>query len=250
MTVCGFTLTKDDINVKREFNGDAKRFEAASSEDGSLMIAIDTTCDEEVLQELRARTFAATVQKLRKSSGLVVSDRVEIFYEESGDSVVSKDGVSTLVSAAMLKHSASTVKRIKSLPLTMELCSKQAIIIIKEVITDLDISKKPITIMLTQPCIAVDTGAVALLINNATSGNTDPTTPTGVSVSNTPAMAAMYLQSMDYDRLLSLESVEVTVDTFSLLLKKGVHYFQSANEMILSPNFSDKNNYPNLPSSL
>jgi isoleucyl-tRNA synthetase len=246
MIVCGFTLTKDDINVKREFNGDTKRFEAASSEDGSLMIAIDTTCDEEVLQELRARTFAATVQKLRKSSGLVVSDRVEIFYEESGDGVVSKEGVSTLVSAAMLKHSSSTVKRIKSLPLTMELCSKQAIVIIKEVITDLDISKKPITIMLTQPCIAVDIGAVALLIDALSSANLNPPG----TVSNTPNMAAMYLQSMDYDRLLSLESVDVTIDNIALVLKKGIHYFQSANEMVLSSNFSNRNTYPNLPTSL
>jgi hypothetical protein len=124
----------------------------------------------------------------------------------------------------------------------MELCSKHAIVIIKEVITDLDISKKPITIMLTQPCIAVDVGAVALLIDAEL-------TPPG-SVSNIPTMAAMYLQSMDYDRLLSLESVDVTIDNISLVLKKGVHYFQSANDMVLSTNFTDRNAYPNLPSSL
>jgi hypothetical protein len=128
----------------------------------------------------------------------------------------------------------------------MELCSKHAIVIIKEVITDLDISKKPITIMLTQPCVATDVGAVALLIDAVSSAKL---TPPG-SVSNIPTMAAMYLQSMDYDRLLSLESVDVTIDNISLVLKKGVHYFQSANDMVLSPNFTDKNTYPNLSSSL
>ena len=48
------------------------------------MIAIDTTCDEELFQELRARSVVSAVQKLRKSSGMVVSDRVEVFYEITG----------------------------------------------------------------------------------------------------------------------------------------------------------------------
>ena len=34
--------------VRRAFNGDEKRYEAAVSDDGALMVAIDTTCDDEV----------------------------------------------------------------------------------------------------------------------------------------------------------------------------------------------------------
>ena len=37
-----------DVVVRRAFNGDEKRYEAAVSDDGALMVAIDTTCDEEV----------------------------------------------------------------------------------------------------------------------------------------------------------------------------------------------------------
>ena len=191
MTVCGFELTKDDVVVKREFSGDAKVYEACVSDDGSLMIAIDTTCDEEVLQELRARTLAATVQKLRKSAGLVVSDRVEIFYEEQG----APNGTATgPIAAALLKHASSTVKRIKMLPLPMELRSKNASTIISEEVKDAEISKSPVTFVLTQPVVAVDLEAVAELIKSSSS-----------DAQLAPEMVAMYLQSMDYDRALSTE---------------------------------------------
>lgn len=191
------------------------------------MIAVDTECDEEILQELRARTFAATVQRLRKTAGLVVSDKVEIFYEDSAE----KTGGINSVSAAMLRHSTSTVKRIKSLPLDLGLCSSRATVIIRETITDADISKAPITIVLTHPCIAVDTGAI---------------TASGT----VPSMAAMYLQSMSYDRVSSMPEVQVTIDKTSLTLKRGVHYFLSANEMVLSPSFTDRAAFPNLPKEL
>ena len=109
------------------------------------MIAIDATCDEEVLQELRAKTVAATVQRLRKSCGLVVGDRVEIFYEEG-----TGKGAESTIGPSLAKHAATTVARIKSLPLPMALCSPQAIVIVKEVVNDPDISKSPVTIVLTQ----------------------------------------------------------------------------------------------------
>lgn len=49
------------------------------------MVAVDTLCDEEVYNELRAKTFVSYIQKLRKSNGLVLTDRVEIFYDEDGE---------------------------------------------------------------------------------------------------------------------------------------------------------------------
>ena len=39
---------RQDVVVRRAFNGDEKRYEAAVSDDGALMVAIDTTCDDEV----------------------------------------------------------------------------------------------------------------------------------------------------------------------------------------------------------
>lgn len=204
------------------------------------MICIDTTCDDEILQELRARTFAATVQKLRKSAGLVVGDKVEIFYDESSEGSGINSGINS-ISAAMLKHSAATVKRIKCLPLDYSLCSKQAIVVYKEIINDTDISKSPITIYLTQPCIAVDVHMItSTLLSSVESSK-------GENVSN---MAAMYLQSMEYERISSLSSVEVTVDSISLVLQRGKHFFLTANEMVTSSEFSGRSKIPNLPTEL
>lgn len=255
MTVCGFELNKEDVVVKREFSGDAKRYEAAVSEDGSLMIAIDTTCDEEVLQELRAKTIAATVQRLRKSAGLVVADRVEIFYEEGGAPAAAKGkaapaagagaGAAVLgggsVAASLLKYVGITVARVKSLPLPLALCSPQAITIVREVVNDPDISKGSVTIVLTQPCVAVDSGAIGLLIPppalaDATQRNVDLV-----------AIAAMYVQSMDSASLMASPAVRFVVEKVPLTLTRGVHYFATANEMVSSGGFTGRSRYPYLP---
>ncbi|CAE7497359.1 ileS, partial [Symbiodinium microadriaticum] len=135
MNVCGHELTSEDIVVKRQFAGDAKRYEACVSDDGSLIVAIDTTIDDDVYEELRARTLAAAVQRMRKSAGLVVTDKVEVFYDEQEGNAV-KSSLST--------HAASTIKRIKTFPLPMALMSRGAVRIYEEVIDDRDLSTKAV----------------------------------------------------------------------------------------------------------
>lgn len=46
--MCGETLAGDDLMLKRGFKGDANVFEAAVSEDGKLMVLLDTRQDEKV----------------------------------------------------------------------------------------------------------------------------------------------------------------------------------------------------------
>lgn len=83
--------------------GDATVYEACASDDGKLLVAIDTTCDEEILFELKARLIAGCVQKLRKSAGLIVGDKIEVFYEEMIPPVLpvpSADSSAPVVTAA------------------------------------------------------------------------------------------------------------------------------------------------------
>lgn len=49
ISVCGETLAGDDIMVKRGFRGDETMFEAAVSEDGKVMVILDTRQDEKVM---------------------------------------------------------------------------------------------------------------------------------------------------------------------------------------------------------
>jgi isoleucyl-tRNA synthetase len=220
--ILGFTLTKDDITVKREFNGDGKRYEACANDDGSLMIAIDTTQDEELFQELRSRTVIATVQKLRKSSGLSVMDRVEIFYSVSG----SKDDAVAMksISDSLMRNADTVQKRLKMVPLPRDRMPPRAVVIATEQVTDSDICEKgKFTLYLTQLAVSVSMDAIASMCSAAVEGS-------GIPAATTVENAAMYLQTMEYEALVATEAVVVEVDGVSFSFKKGVHYFASSEE--------------------
>ena len=208
ITLCGFELTTDDLVLKREFSGDKKRYEACVSDDGSLVIAIDTTCDDDVYEELRAKTLAACVQKMRKSAGLIVGDVVEVFYDEERGGAVK---------SAMNVHAISTVKRIKTFPLPLALKPAGAIVVYEEIVDDRDLSPKPVKVVLTAPCLSVNEEAVLSV-----------TTSKEVT-----SLTSMYLQTMDYERVLTAQdSWDVTVAGVNVKLQRGVHYFATANDMV------------------
>lgn len=231
MVVLGYELTHEDLVVKREFIGDNKQYEAAVSDDGSLMIVIDTTCDEEILAELRARQIAASVQKLRKSSGLVITDKVEIFYEDT------QDAFGGLLSASLVSHYDLTMKRIKTIPLPMSLRSKYCSNVASEIINDDEISKNTINLVLTAQCAAVDHVAVRLILAASSSdANVD--------------LITMYVQTMDYERVMSSATLEVVLeDNTKITLTRDVHYFSSVLEMVCRGSKSIRDSYPHLPTS-
>lgn len=206
ITIADFELTGEDLVIKREFNGDTKIYEAAVSEDGSLLVAIDTSQDADMLVELRARTLAATVQKLRKASGLNAQDRVEVFFEEKG----------TAIADALAKHATDIVQRIRSLPLPMILRPKYCSIIAKEIINDSDISKDPLTLVLTRPTTSVDLSSLFEQVE--TEVNVD--------------MVAMYLQTLDYEHVCNSRELHFRLDSKDITVKNGVDYFASATELV------------------
>ena len=59
----------------------SERYEADSS--GEILVLLDTTPDQTMLEEGVAREVINRVQKLRKSAGLKVSDKVTMFYTVS-----------------------------------------------------------------------------------------------------------------------------------------------------------------------
>lgn len=213
ITVCGYTLTTEEIVVKREFNGDNKKYEAAVSEDGSLLIALDTTCDASIFEELRARTIAATVQKLRKASGLVIGDKIEIFYEEE---------IGTDVSNALSKHSDATLKRIRVLPLPISLMPKHAKIIASETLQDNDLSKGKVTITLTSPTITINRMNLASLINLDGDSNV-----TNSLIDNIESL----LLSMDYLKLTTQENYTINVENKTFTVIKNIHYYATVTDM-------------------
>ena len=222
--LCGFELTKEDLVVKREFNGDSKTFEAAVSDDGALLVAIDTTCDEELFLEMRSRVLISSAQKLRKSSGLVMTDIVDVFFDESvGDGVQS----------AVAKHASAIAKKLKCLPLPLSLRPKFSREFAKDIIRNDDVSKGDVNLYFTVPCIATDDESLLGLTGSE-------------AVSQ---MLAMYIQTMDYERAASAASLKINLDNMNFTVERGIHYFTSATEMALNSQ-NVRRGHPWLPTSL
>jgi len=93
LTVAGYELSGEELLLKKEFKGDTSIYQAESSQDGSLLVVLDTRQDERVLAQATARELVNRVQKLRKRVGLKLTDVVEIYYEtaEKGIQEVSED---------------------------------------------------------------------------------------------------------------------------------------------------------------
>ena len=224
IVLCDFELTKEDLVVKREFSGDSKTYEAAVSDDGSLLVAIDTTCDEELFLEMRSRVLISSAQKLRKSSGLVMTDVVDVFFEES-----TGTGVQTAVS----KHGSAIVKKLKCLPLPNSLRPKHSREFAKDVIRNDDVSKGDVNLYFTVPCVATDDEALLSLTGSESAAG----------------MLAMYIQTADYERVIAAPIFRVNLDNVNYIVERGVHYFSSATELALrSPNVRKVHSW--LPSSL
>lgn len=214
--VCGFSLTTEDLVVKREFNGDTKKYEACASDDGSLLVAIDTTCDEELFCELRMRSVVGAFQKLRKSTGLTPTDRVEMFYE-----VVKADGqepeAQGLVDAALNVHKDSVLKRLKQMPLPVSFRPTHSVLVGKECLEESDVSKGTFVVYLTRPQVSVDIDALAALAGGS---------------KQTAEMIRMYLSSVDYSQVETTPSLTVNLDGTAYTLQQGAHYFSSAESRV------------------
>lgn len=83
------TLCADDLMLKRGFKGNKDVFEAAVSEDGKVMVVLDTRKDEKVLSQKLAREIVSRIQKLRKKSGLQVGETVEVRARETEATEIS-----------------------------------------------------------------------------------------------------------------------------------------------------------------
>ena len=59
-------------------------WEGSVHSDGDVVVSIDTTPDEALISAGKCRELITNIQKLRKSAGLVIEDKIEAFYDEVG----------------------------------------------------------------------------------------------------------------------------------------------------------------------
>jgi len=80
----GLTISaKDELISKLAFSREGDHWESKSTPEGDVVVAVDCTQDEAILSSGRSRELINAIQQLRKAAGLDLSDKVEVFFEES-----------------------------------------------------------------------------------------------------------------------------------------------------------------------
>ncbi|CAM9142618.1 unnamed protein product [Choristocarpus tenellus] len=210
VTAGGETLSGDDITLVRGFKGDKEVYEAAVSEDGSLMVVLDTRQNSKVLSQKLAREVVNRVQKLRKKAGLSVGDVVEVFFTDE-----TEGGV---ITAAIETNAALIYEAVRAMPLPVSCMQKHAVPVGEERTVVVG-PAEDLTVYLTRPCLTLKTGAIDKKCKEA-----------GLDSDVT----CQLLTSLDYDNLVQEDrsALELTVGNITVEVIKGDDYFYDAREAL------------------
>ena len=99
-TVAGQSgIVMDDVVVKYQFREGISDYE--TNTDNDVLILMSTKMDDETTNAWRARTFVSKVQMLRKTSGLLITDKVQVYFSGDDDLVASIEACSDLVNGTL-----------------------------------------------------------------------------------------------------------------------------------------------------
>ncbi|GAB9463465.1 Isoleucine-trna ligase [Globisporangium polare] len=135
-------LSGDDVLVKREFKGDTAIYEADVSASGNLTVIIDTREDEQLKLQGCAREFVTRVQKLRKKAGLVLQDKIQVYFAEHEGS--------NAITTALQAFLGTVAAPLGTTPAPLALLPSHAVTIIAE---DAQFFDSSISIVVTRPAV-------------------------------------------------------------------------------------------------
>ncbi|CAH0517604.1 unnamed protein product [Peronospora belbahrii] len=210
VTMDGHDLTGDDLLVKREFKGDTTIFEADVSPEGNLMVIIDTREDEQLKMQGCAREVITRVQKLRKKAGLVVQDKIHVYFEEKG----GEDGP---ISTAIRSFLPMIISALGTAPAPLSLQPAHSVPIVSE---EAQFADSSIKVVIARPAVLFAPAEVL--------AKHETTMPV--------EHFAAYVASMKYEDVkAALESVNASVAvrtaTAKVTLKANVDVFLDAKEL-------------------
>lgn len=138
-----------------EFSREGDEWEATTRSDGSLVVAIDCTQDEDTKSSGMSRELINAVMNLRKASGLDILDEVEIFFKEV-------DG-SSLVENAVSRNTNLFENKFKgAIPLPLKLAPSWSVTIRSEKV---DIGGTQVDVFISRPAVACRDGLESSLMN-------------------------------------------------------------------------------------
>lgn len=205
--IVGHTLSLDDVIVKKEFKGNAEKYYGMKNEDGSLLVILDITQDEEVFIHSNAREIVSRIQRLRKACGLKIGDEVEMFYEvNAGES-------DEWVRNCLKVGRESVIGTLKSIPLPGSFRNPFSQILAKDTFRTVD--NKTLSVMISKPTLIVSPQSIAKVNSE-------------LNVNGVNGILA-YLDSTTKESPIP---ISVSVDGIEVDLQPYEHYFFSAFDMV------------------
>jgi len=204
--IVGHTLSLDDVIVKKEFKGNAEKYYGMKNEDGSLLVILDITQDEEVFIHSNAREIVSRIQRLRKACSLKIGDEVEMFYEvNAGES-------DEWVRNCLKVGRESVIGTLKSIPLPGSFRNPFSQILAKDTFRTVD--NKTLSVMISKPTLIVSPQSIAKVNSE-------------LNVNGVNGILA-YLDSTTKESPIP---ISVSVDGIEVDLQHE-HYFFSAFDMV------------------
>ncbi|DBA03205.1 TPA: hypothetical protein N0F65_003925 [Lagenidium giganteum] len=199
-------LSGEDLIVKRQFKGDAKIYEADVSAERNVMVIIDVREDDELKMQGCAREFITRVQKMRKKAGLVVQDKIQVYFSESNEAKP--------ITAAVQKFMGMVSSSLGTVPAPASLLPAHSVTIVTE---DAEFADSAIKLIVTRPAVFFAEDA---------------------ALAKASAIAAedvkAYVASMEYAdvkaALTSSGSLTIQVQSTKVTLAHGTHLFLDAKD--------------------
>jgi Domain of unknown function (DUF5915) len=114
-------------------------------QDGSLVVAVDCTQDEEILSAGKSRELINGIQQLRKNAGLDLKDKVEAFFLEDEGVTVVEDAVSRNVALFQSKFK-------DSVPLPQRFAPSYSVVLKS---AEIEVGGSSVTVSICRPAIAL-----------------------------------------------------------------------------------------------
>jgi isoleucyl-tRNA synthetase len=207
VNIGGQALEPSDLVFMLQPKFDAETYEGLASADGRFMILIDITKDESIILEACSREMTNRVQKLRKSTGLQVADKVTAYVSDNGG-----DG-SVFKALQMFKDG---VRKQIGLPLYPASFRPKYGTQIGVDTFKYGKGEVSVELVVPGPTMCPDEALMA-------SCKGDKSLVEKVNA---------FVSTMGLETLGSLDTLTATVDKEEVTLKKGEHYFMSVEEMV------------------
>uniref|UniRef100_A0A7S2AHV0 isoleucine--tRNA ligase n=1 Tax=Octactis speculum TaxID=3111310 RepID=A0A7S2AHV0_9STRA len=202
-----FEVTSTDLTVKRSFAGDTEVYSHTESDDGSIVVAVNITENQQVIDNWLSREFVGRVQKLRKASGIDIADTIDVFYAEEGSGEVA---------VALDRMSVFIKQKLRCTPAPLALLPANPLLTPQE---SAKAHNSELTVAITWPLLVLSKPALAKSYPKVA-----------------PEIVELLLASLDREKCVAAGTkvLKFHVDGETLELVLETHWFLSANDFVAS----------------